>query len=659
MRELDMARISKFAFVVIALAGLLFSTKLLAEETKPRLILIGDSTVKNGQGRGDGGLWGWGQVIDKHFDTSLIDIENHAIGGRSSRTFLTEGRWDRALERLRPGDFVIMQFGHNDGGDKFKGDRPRASLKGNGDESERGIVEATGIAEEVRSYGWYLRQYIATAKARGATPIVCSLVPRDRWQDGKVIRSDKDYGKWAREAAEQGGAAFIDLNENVARRYEQIGEVLVGANFFTEKDWTHTTKAGAEITAEVLGQAIRELPECKLKDFLLPADKAARVESSSGLGSHRFGFRETAPADYTLVKSGDLYSPQRGYGFEPGSQAKRYFSVAVPEGNYRVRVATDSQFETPLLGIKAELRRLMIPVQRVSVIPAECEFTVNVRTPVFGNGDRVRLKPREKEMEIWAWDDKLTLEFGDSCAALSTLTIEPEPDAVTVFLAGDSTVTDQPHEPWASWGQMLPAFFKPGVAIANHAQSGESIRSSLGAKRFDKIFSLLKPGDYLFIQFGHNDMKDKSPTALTTYRANLVKLVNETRTLGGFPVVVTSMERKNGIKAPTLEGHPQAVRDVAAEFDVPLVDLNAQSGVLYRALGKELDHAFQDGTHHTNYGAYLLAKCVVQTIRDLELPLANEIVDDFAGFDPQHPDTLKSVSIPVSPHLDLSKPAGS
>jgi lysophospholipase L1-like esterase len=242
---------------------------------------------------------------------------------------------------------------------------------------------------------------------------------------------------------------------------------------------------------------------------------------------------------------------------------------------------------------------------------------------------------------------------------LGTLSIEPEPNAITVFLAGDSTVTDQPHEPWASWGQMLPVFFKPGVAIANHAQSGESIRSSLGANRFKKIFSVMKPGDYLFIQFGHNDMKDKSPDALANYRENLIKLVGQTRELGGLPVLVTSMERKDGVKSATLGEYPQTIREVAAELGVPMIDLNAQSLVLYRALGNNLDRAFQDGTHHTNYGAYLLAKCVVQSIRDLKLPLAEHIVDDFTGFDPRQPDTLQSVNIPPSSQSDLTKPAGS
>ena len=235
---------------------------------RPRLILIGDSTVKNGRGQGDGGLWGWGQVVAEHFDTSRIEVENRALGGRSSRTYLTEGLWQRSLERLRPGDFVVMQFGHNDGGSMFEGDRPRASIKGNGDEVVEGVVAQTGQAETVHSYGWYLRRYIQDAREKGALPIVVSPVPRDRWEDGQVLRAASDYGRWAKEAAAAEGAAFIDLNERIARRYEAVGEAEVGAAFFTEDDWTHTTRAGAEANAACLVEGIEELEGCPLAAFL-------------------------------------------------------------------------------------------------------------------------------------------------------------------------------------------------------------------------------------------------------------------------------------------------------------------------------------------------------------------------------------------------------
>jgi lysophospholipase L1-like esterase len=225
---------------------------------RPTLYLVGDSTVKNGSGRGDGGLWGWGQVFALHLYSDRIKLDNQAIGGRSSRTFLTEGRWDRVRDQLKPGDFVLIQFGHNDGGELFKGDRPRASIKGNGDETRDGVVEATGKSETVHSYGWYLRRYVADTQAKGATAIVLSPVPRNMWKDGHVNRASRDYGKWAAEAAHALHAPFVDLNEIIARRYEEAGEETVARDFFTAADHTHTTKAGAYVNAACVAAGVRE-----------------------------------------------------------------------------------------------------------------------------------------------------------------------------------------------------------------------------------------------------------------------------------------------------------------------------------------------------------------------------------------------------------------
>jgi lysophospholipase L1-like esterase len=282
---------------------------------------------------------------------------------------------------------------------------------------------------------------------------------------------------------------------------------------------------------------------------------------------------------------------------------------------------------------------------------------VNVRTPQISADNHVHLKPREKTSEIWDWDEKLTLEFNDAHPSLHSLEIE-KADVPTVFLLGDSTVCDQPAEPWNSWGQMLPRFFKPEIAVANHAESGETIRSSLGAQRFEKVFSLMKPGDYLFVQFGHNDMKDHATNALETYKANLKKVVARTRELGGTPVLVTSMERKGGVEQDTLAGYPDAVREVAKEENCALIDLHAMSRTFYRALGADVGKAFQDGTHHNNYGSYELAKCVVEGIKQAKLPLAKFIADDFGNFDPAHPDSVASFEMPVSPMVSKEKPLG-
>ena len=232
----------------------------------PTLFLIGDSTVKVGTA----GQLGWGDPVAAYFDPARIRVVNRARGGRSSRTFLTEGLWDRVLAEMKPGDFVLMQFGHNDGGPVSGTPRARASLKGAGEETREIVADAaTGKKETVHTYGWYLRKYVADAKAKGATAVVLSPIPRNRWgTDGKVLRAAGDYGKWAAEAARAEGAAFVDLNEIVALRYEQIGQEPVKALF--GGDWTHTNAAGAEINAASVVAGIKGLKDHPLTRYLSP-----------------------------------------------------------------------------------------------------------------------------------------------------------------------------------------------------------------------------------------------------------------------------------------------------------------------------------------------------------------------------------------------------
>ncbi|RYD35197.1 MAG: rhamnogalacturonan acetylesterase, partial [Verrucomicrobiaceae bacterium] len=220
------------------------------------------------------------------------------------------------------------------------------------------------------------------------------------------------------------------------------------------------------------------------------------------------------------------------------------------------------------------------------------------------------------------------------------------------------TVTDQPFEPWNSWGQMFTRFFKPGVAVANHAESGESLGSSLSARRVAKVLAELKKGDYVFIQFGHNDMKSKKADALATYEAGLGKLVKEIQGKDAIAVLVTSMERKGGVKNHTLGGYPDAVKRVAEKEKATLIDLHAMSRQLYAGFGKDLDTAFQDGTHHNNFGSYEIAKCVVEEVRTSKLPLASMLSDDVKPFDPAKPDAPAAFKYAVSPVKDLTKPDG-
>lgn len=394
---------------------------------------------------------------------------------------------------------------------------------------------------------------------------------------------------------------------------------------------------------------------------------AAAAEDSPVL-RFEFGGRKSERAS-TAVFATNAYSTATGFGFEPGmgvnfgdgcaaSEWPFLFSIRLPEGNYVVTVTFGGHAIASDNTVKAEMRRLML--EQVKTTKGERlkrPFTVNIRTPQIHAGTEVRLKQREKDTEMVNWDDRLTLEFNGARPALRALEISPT-NVPTVFLAGDSTVCDQPAEPWNSWGQMLPRFFGPGIAVANYAQSGESIKSSLGAKRFDKVFSVMKTNDWLFVQFGHNDMKDKATNALANYKSNLKKIVAQTRAKGATPVLVTSMERKAGVERDTLAGYPQTVRDVAKEEGVALIDLHAMSRVLYRALGPNLDQAFQDGTHHNNYGSYELARCIVASIRQNKLDLAKYLAEDADEFDPARPDAPEVFEMAVSPRDSPRKPDG-
>jgi lysophospholipase L1-like esterase len=231
----------------------------------PTLFVIGDSTVNTGTK----GQQGWGTPLVELFDKTKIKVENRARGGRSSRTFQTEGLWDKIVAALQPGDFVLMQFGHNDGGPVTQG-RARASLKGTGEETLVVVDDKTGKKEVVHTYGWYMRKYVAYTRARGATPIVLSPIPRNIWKDNRVVRASKDYGKWAAEAAKAEGAFFIDLNELVAQRYEAVGAEKVKALYFST-DHTHTSVAGARLNAGVVVEGLKGLKECPLCRFLAAA----------------------------------------------------------------------------------------------------------------------------------------------------------------------------------------------------------------------------------------------------------------------------------------------------------------------------------------------------------------------------------------------------
>lgn len=422
--------------------------------------------------------------------------------------------------------------------------------------------------------------------------------------------------------------------------------------------------------------------------------------------SFKFDFGAAVPAKgYKAVTAQTAYSNESGFGFLTNENVKAitavkkkkpsddfitattpfFFSVKLPEGNYDVKVILGDVNGTSATTVRAECRRLFLQNIRTKKGEIKTEtFTVHVKDSIIrdANGtptDKVRLK--EREINYLHWDNQLTLEFSDSAAKVSAVEITPSKKATTVFLSGNSTVVDQDREPWASWGQMIPSFFQPGkVCIANYAESGETLSSFKSAKRLQKLLSLMKPGDYLFIEFGHNDMKQKGEGIgpFTTYKASLKYFISETKKKGGIPVLVTSMHRRSfdstGKIINTLLDYPEAVRQTAKEENVTLIDLNAMSRLMYEAWGpKESIKAFvhypantfpgqtkklEDNTHFNTYGAYEIARCIVQGIKDDVLPLAKHLKSSVTLFNPAQPDLETSWYWPQSVLQAAIKPDG-
>jgi len=409
---------------------------------------------------------------------------------------------------------------------------------------------------------------------------------------------------------------------------------------------------------------------CSVTPAAIAAQTAPQSASPIDL-KFDFGAGPAKPG-YTRVAPTTVYTDDAGFGYEPGAQVAIgdggntttsdrpfMFSARVPEGNYNVTVTIGDAHEGTTTTVKAESGRLMI--ERVEV-PAgkvvDRTFTTNVRTqhlpklPLNAPGREEVSLDRFDASNARDWDDKLTVEIVSPHAALRSIEITAAPAAPTVYIAGDSTVTDRDGGGDVSWGQLLSRFFKPGVAVSNHAQSGETLKSFANALRLDKILSQMKKGDYLFMQFGHNDSKDSWPQTYvepeTTYKAYLEVYIAEARLRGATPVLVTPMDRGvRGTGAPTHGhgGYPQAMHEVAEEEHVPLIDLYNMSIVFYEHAGPDASKILADGTHSTAYGGYEFAKCIVMGIQQNKLDLAGFIVDDFGGFDPAHPNSDAALNL--------------
>ncbi|NCT84169.1 MAG: rhamnogalacturonan acetylesterase [Comamonadaceae bacterium] len=394
----------------------------------------------------------------------------------------------------------------------------------------------------------------------------------------------------------------------------------------------------------------------------------------------RFAFDGQPAAGEVAVSADTVYSRERGHGFEadaPRNAAGQpvFFSVDLPEGNYRV-TATLGGRDASDTTIKAELRRLMLDGVQLPAGRTETRsFIVNLRTAQIAaapgvDAGRVQLKEREIVSEAWAWDRRLTLEINGARPALTHLTIEPV-RVPTVYLLGDSTVADQSGEPYASWGQMLPALFQSSVAVSNQAESGETFRDSLARRRLDKILSTLQPGDTVLLQFGHNDQKQQKDGSgnAESYKAELRIHAERILARGGVPVVLSSMERRNfdaqGRLRPSLLEYADAARAVAADMKLAFIDLNGMSQQLYAALGPERSQAMHplnngklDNTHHNNYGAMQLARLVALGLREARVPVAAALRDDLGPLDPARPQAPEQFRVAASPGYTQQRPLG-
>ncbi len=421
---------------------------------------------------------------------------------------------------------------------------------------------------------------------------------------------------------------------------------------------------------------------------------------------YKFDFGEgNAAKGYTKVTPGTKFSYSLGYGFNETAELRSvnrkgnniltsdyitankpfYFSVKLPDGNYDVKIFLGDKQGTSATTVRAENRRLFlqnIRTKKGEIV--EKTFTVHVRDSLIrdANGDvidKIRLKPRE--ISYLHWDNLLTIEFNDSMPKVCGLEITPNKKATTIFLAGNSTVVDQDREPWAAWGQMFPSFFEPEkICIANYAESGETLKAFKGEKRLEKVWSIAKPGDYLFIEFAHNDQKPGSThlDPFTTYKETLKEWITEARKRNLIPVLVTSMHRRNfdsaGHIINTLGNYPEAMRQTAKEEKVMLIDLNAMSKTLYEAWGEERsvkafvhypahsfpgqDSALKDNTHFNPYGAYELARCIVQSIKEQSLPFVKYLNKDISVFNPARPDAIEKWYWPLSAMMSSVKPDG-
>ncbi len=413
--------------------------------------------------------------------------------------------------------------------------------------------------------------------------------------------------------------------------------------------FTAAARNGVRALPRIIGLALlgtTALFAQRPEDKPLPPAAPVPVALSFEFGAAKPGTTAMAVADY------DAYTTERGYGFDlgtkPGVDTPFFFSVKVPEGNYRVTVTLGDPAGETDTTIRSESGHIhFVDVKTAAGQFVTKTFYANVRRPEIqppapqnAPGEpRVHMFLRG-EAEARHWDEKLTIEFNGARPRVAALEVVRDPRVPTVFMAGDSTVGDPRRGPGGNWPTQLCQFFKPEVAVCNSAEGGETSKSFITGQRLDKVLSQMKAGDFFLLQFAHNDSKPQWPQSYTepatSFKAYLGVYLAETKRRGATLVLVTPMERRSN--GDTVGPWARAMREFARENNVALIDQWAMSKELWTALGPDVGTAFADQTHLSGYGGYLLAKNIVRGIKAGVPGLAKFIVDDYVDMDPAKPE---------------------
>ncbi len=397
--------------------------------------------------------------------------------------------------------------------------------------------------------------------------------------------------------------------------------------------------------------------------------------------------------DFDLTSPQPVYNDETGYGYDmtvppsastsadmPWPEGTVYFSVKVPDGNYRVSVTIGSGKRSAETMVRAESRRLLLePVNTRKGERLTYTFLVNKRSPRIDANRNIKIKERERD--YLNWDDRLTLEFNGAFPAVERIRIERDSISPTLYLCGNSTVVDQEREPWASWGQMIPRWLDDGIAVANYAESGLTATTFLAQGRLDKILTTLKAGDCVVCEFGHNDQKERFPGAgaYANFSYALKQFIDKVRGKGADIVFVTPTQRRSFDEShlrivETHGDYPDAMRDMACREHVPVIELHDMTRVFFETLGYEgskralvhyprgsfpgQEKDLADNTHFNPYGAYEVAKMVVSAAMQLRLPFVSHLRSDWKDYSPFLPDRQEDFHWYAAPVVETLRPDG-